>query len=316
MQITSVQNYNQNAPAFKSGKLYLFTDFDHTLLPMNIDKFQSLSEQEKSDVRKYFKGIKEFFTKCGHSLKLVVTTGRDIEEFQSVINYARENNIPLPLPDTLITENGRHKYKRRFMDKIFPGTKGYSYRESLVQQYKRRINTSDKKFDVTKLIKKVMRKGDFIIVAGDGSNDIKMLNPLTYVEDYMSWYLHGSTDFKSPSFDYSTMSKKDLIARLKGPYTFETSLLKAFPFVSVAVHRDKYHGRFDDIMKFFGKDKLHHKSIMVEEGKLLSGFKEAIDILSKYEPEYNSDIWERNVTHVPFKKIKLSRRIAKAAARL
>jgi len=313
MQINSVQSYTQNTLAFQSGKLYLFTDFDHTLLPMNIDRFQSLSEQEKSDVREYFKGIKNFFKKCGSSLKFVVTTGRNVNEFQDVINYARENDIPLPLPDTLITENGKHKYKRVFIDKIFPSKVDDSYRETLFQQHRKRINTSDKKFDITKLIKKVLRKGDFIIVAGDGSNDMRMLNPLTYVEDYMTWYLMG---IKSPSFDYANMSKQRIEELLKGEFTFETSLLKAFPLMSVSIYRDKYPDRFDSLMQYFGKDKLHYKMIRVKEGEFIQGIKEAIGMLSQYKPMFNSDIWERGIAHVPFKKIKLSRRIVKAATQI
>ena len=324
--ITQYQKNQVKQHSFKSGKVRLYTDFDHTLLPMNIDEFQSLPEEKRTEVRKYFSDINRFVKKCRGDFRITVTTGRNIDEFQDVINYSRKQKIPTTCPDVLITENGSHKYKRRFLDKLFPKLVKKSYKKALFQNVCKRQNTSDKKFDVMKSALKAFHSRDFVIAAGDGTNDIKMLHPYSYLEEYMKRdvsmnrvqkFLYGNVDDNlvhklTSQWNINNVAKSDIRAKVLSEHSLETFFLNQLPFVSIPISRDKYKGRFDDLVELFGKEPCK-KVVQVNEGDLLQGIKQSIEIFSKYKAEHACDFKERLDFYYD---IKLSKHVLRAAKKI
>ena len=321
--ITQYQKNQVKQHSFKSGKVRLYTDFDHTLLPMNIDEFQSLPEGKRTEVRKYFSDINRFVKKCRGDFRITVTTGRDINEFQETIDYARKQKIPITCPDVLITQNGASKYKRKLLDKFFPKLMKNSYRKTLFQKVHRRHKTSDKKFDVMESALKAFCSGDFVIASGDGGNDIKMLHPYSYLEEYMKRdmsmnsmqkFVYGNLDddvickFTS-QWNIDKVSKRAIKAKISSENSWETSFLNQLPFVSIPIYRDKYKGRFDELVELFGKEPCK-KVVQVKEGSLLQGIRQAIEILSDYKAEHSYDFIERLDYNY---NIKLSKRVKRAA---
>jgi len=276
-----IKNYSNNVnqcmynnTSFKSGKVHLYSDFDHTFIPMNIEEFQYKCSEGKLDLnlKEAFDKMFKFCQKAGKNFKFTITTGRTIDEFIETGYSAIRNNIKIPLPKNLITQDGTRKYTKLLPD--FIGGKMNYYPAPF--SWFSRIDVANKKFDTTKEVYKNLKNKNYIITAGDGSNDLLMLNPMTYLEYYMQEILNN----KNYHIDYE-LSKE-------GIKTFFNSnkelrgVFENLPFVGIAIYRDKYPERFLKLIDAFGPDsKDLQKIIVVKEGQLLDGLKQAIKMLEQ-----------------------------------
>ena len=122
MQINSIsQNINvKNNPNFKAGKVRLFSDFDKTFFPGNHhDLFCNYEAKYYDAMKKYFDNFRGFLNRTKKDLSFSITTGRTYAEFETMAEKARERNLVMPLPDTLIVKNGSDEHIRTGTDEAF-----------------------------------------------------------------------------------------------------------------------------------------------------------------------------------------------------
>lgn len=282
MKVSASSNLNNNKykPYFQSGGVHMYTDFDHTFIPMNIDEFQIRAEDGNLNLDKYFKTFRKFVRKCRGNFQYTITTGRNLDEFTDTIQIAINHGVNIPVSKRLITEEGQRKYVKLLPD--FIGGKLNYYPAPL--SWFERIDVADKKFDTTREVYKSLRKNNFVIAAGDGDNDLRMLNPMTYLE----YYMQKETGLKKP-IDYEL--SKEGIKKLFESHGILERMFKNMPFVGIVIRRDKYPDRFTQLFDIFGSGE-YRKLVMVEEGELLSGIKQAIKMLSEHTQVVMAEMWQ------------------------
>lgn len=118
----------------------------------------------------------------------------------------------------------------------------------------------DKLYDTREAVKKAYLNNDFVIAAGDGINDLDMLNPLNYI------------DTKGLPADLKNADKL-----LENPEIVKQ--LENLPFTGIVI-KDKNNG-LERLFKLFGK---FGKIIEVERGKLQEGIEDAIKMFSQKNP--------------------------------
>ena len=104
---------NKNNMSFKSGKVYLITDFDGTLKTKSI--------LNPYNLHKYFYAIRQFQNALSSKLKIIISTGRNKYWSKKAINeemdYKDRNISPTirkkyyPNISSIISNNGEKKYK-------------------------------------------------------------------------------------------------------------------------------------------------------------------------------------------------------------
>lgn len=140
-----------------------------------------------------------------------------------------------------------------------------------------------KLYDTKEAVKNAIRNNDLVIVAGDSSNDLNMLNPLQYI-------------------DISTSCNDDNLVRLwdnfvKNPNRFMKFLdeknlahqelikqINDLPFMGIIVKGKK--NKLENLSRAFGKNSRFHKIVTVENGHLEDGINEAVKIYCEQNPEY------------------------------
>lgn len=304
MKISPSSNFNNNnyKPHFQSGKVCLYTDFDHTFIPMNIDEFQYRAENGTLNLDDYFKTFRKFVKKSRGNFEYTITTGRNLDEFSDTIQTAINHDIPIPVPKRLITQEGQRKYVKFLPD--FIGGKLNYYPAPL--SWVPRIDVADKKFDTTREVYRSLSKNNFVIAAGDGDNDLRMLNPMTYLEYYM-----GKEIGIPEKYDYE-LSKEGVKKFFQGRGILER-MFKNMPFVGIVIRRDKYPDRFTQMFDAFGSGE-YRKLVMVEEGELLSGIKQALEILSEHTQTFMAEM--RQTWHNKGKSPQLKKSVIKAGKML
>ena len=304
MKISPSANHDNNfyKPHFQGGKVCMYTDFDHTFIPMNIDTFQKQAEDGTLALDDYFKAFRQFVRRCRGNFQYTVTTGRNLNEFSDTIQSAINHDVNIPVPRRLITEEGQRKYVKLLPD--FIGGKLNYYPAPL--SWFERIDVADKKFDTTREVYKSLRKDNFVIAAGDGNNDLRMLNPMTYLE----YYMQKETGLKKP-IDYEL--SKEGIKKLFESHGILERMFKNMPFVGIVIRRDKYPDRFTQMFDIFGSGE-YRKLVMVEEGELLSGIKQALEILSEHTQIVMAEM--RQTWHNEGKSLRLKKSVIKAAKML
>ena len=93
------------------------------------------------------------------------------------------------------------------------------YRKSLTITPKINNKELTKIFDTREAVKSAIKNNDLVIVAGDGSNDFEMLNPLEYISD-KEWKKYAKNS-NFPEFYYGDMKKK--LRDLKNVYNGNVS---------------------------------------------------------------------------------------------
>lgn len=101
-------------------------------------------------------------------------------------------------------------------------------------------------------MKKAYLNNDFVIAAGDGINDLDMLNPLNYIDTKGM-----SADLKNAD---KLLENSEIVKQLEN-----------LPFTGIVI-KDKNNG-LEQLFKLFGK---FGKIIEVERGKLQEGIEDAI----------------------------------------
>lgn len=115
----------------------------------------------------------------------------------------------------------------------------------------------DKLYDTREAVKKAYLNNDFVIAAGDGINDLDMLNPLNYIDTKGM-----SADLKNAD---KLLENSEIVKQLEN-----------LPFTGIVI-KDKNNG-LEQLFKLFGK---FGKIIEVERGKLQEGIEDAIKMFSR-----------------------------------
>lgn len=152
-----------------------------------------------------------------------------------------------------------------------------------VQHARYRHNTGlTKHYDVNEAIKVAKQNNDLVIAAGDSSNDRVMLNPFLYLEDELMKcpeYAEGRYNIR--------IIEQSLDLMKKYPH-----LKKAFddlPFYGIVVKHADGTSKLDDFIKLLGSGE-NKKIIVVENGHLKDGIKEAIKLYSERNPKYKEKL--------------------------
>ena len=141
-----------------------------------------------------------------------------------------------------------------------------------------------KAYDTNEAIKDAIKNNDLVIAAGDSSNDTEMINPFTYMENYITKELEQKLGNKIKRF--SSKGTAGVISLMQ-ILDSEPELAKSFmkmPFVGIIVKRGDGEDKLSELYPLAeGKYK---KIVIVEEGELQKGIKEAIKLYSEQNPKY------------------------------
>lgn len=110
---------NVGKPAFKAGKVELFSDFDNTYCPVAHGQLKNTSPANTPEMTRYCRDFRGLLGRLKKSLTFHITTGRTFGEYKVVSELIRKRGFELPLPDTLIVKNGGDEYLRRSSDTEF-----------------------------------------------------------------------------------------------------------------------------------------------------------------------------------------------------
>lgn len=129
-----------------------------------------------------------------------------------------------------------------------------------------------KAYDPNLQIQKAKKEGDLVIVAGDGKNDLEMLNPLSYISK------------KTKNLDISDPQRvKEFLD--KQPDLKEK--IKKLPLISIIVQKkDEKCQELENLNAIFGQDSEYKKIITIEEGSLAKGIKQAIKEYQKQNKKF------------------------------
>lgn len=176
--------------SFTSGKVNVYSDFDGTYFPVKKDE---LANKNSFDfLNNYCNETKDLLDNTKGDLSFTITTGRRFEKYKKIIEYLRDKNINLPLPEFLVTGNGSYSYKKKCSDDDFFQYSKQPFDEtSVIQNKEERLNELrkvhkhrdlNKVFDTKISVQNAIKNNDLVIIIGDGSNDFDMLNPLNYID--------------------------------------------------------------------------------------------------------------------------------------
>ena len=155
-----------------------------------------------------------------------------------------------------------------------------------------------KLYDTKKALQKAVKNNDLVIVAGDGSNDFNMLNPLEYLDsDYVE---HCKKHSAHREFYIQSMQRrlKDLQAVYNNdntPYIqslkkeLETNgilnKIQKMPLISIIIKKDKTKlSLISDTFSGTGK------VVVVEKGQLDKGIKEAVKIYAQQNETFKQNM--------------------------
>lgn len=151
-----------------------------------------------------------------------------------------------------------------------------------------------KLYDTKEALKKAIKEGDIVIVAGDGSNDFEMLNPLEYIEQN-EWQQYKQISGNNMFFD-GDMAKK--LSDLKDVYSGKNEALKHeleacgllkkvedMPLYSVAIKKE--NSKLDILREIFEPI---GKVISVKNGELDTGVINIIKQHSSNKEEFKNSM--------------------------
>lgn len=265
-------NFNVQNPSFTAGKVKLYTDFDGTYFPTSRS---TLRKGEDVDLMKnYSSKMDKFFKSTKGDLDFHITTGRDFESFKSVSEFLKEKGLSLPYPQSFITSNGSCEYIKSASDV----QASFPFSTKLVNKSK--IKGGLKLVDTVRALENILAENDLLIVAGNSSNDLKMLNPLEYIKKE-EWETFKSKS-KAKQFYESDMNKKlsDLKEVFEGKNPELKKQLEAdgflkkiedLPLKSIVVKSEKTD--LNILIEAFGST---GKVISIEKGELDNGIKQVV----------------------------------------
>jgi len=151
-----------------------------------------------------------------------------------------------------LNQSGVKFAKEEFLDKVAGN------RPTLTYMPKIESAALTKLYDTKLALKNAVINNDLVITAGDGINDLEMLNPLNYLE--------GSRDISNPE----TIKE-----------------LKRLPFIGIVIKGE--NSGLEGLYKTFGQ---YGKIIEIEKSKLTEGIKQAIKLHSQ-----NNEIFLQNLSN-------------------
>ena len=140
-----------------------------------------------------------------------------------------------------------------------------------------------KVYDVREAVKLAQKNNDLVIAAGDGSNDAFMLNPGTFFKDYLNEEM-----LKRDSELLNKLSRPELLIKILDSNPDLAENFIKMPFVGIIVIQHNGTNNLE-VLTPFTKGK-YKKLIIVDEGKLQNGIKEAIKLYSEQNPEYKENL--------------------------
>ena len=162
------------------------------------------------------------------------------------------------------------------------------------------INNSalTKLYDTRKALERAINENDMVIVAGDGSNDFDMLNPLEYIsQEEWNQYSHNSefTEFYNGNmyrklFDLEAVyngDQSEYITKLREELTNNGFLKKIqeMPIYGIIINKD--NTKLAILSDTFGKT---GKIITVEKGELAKGIKIEIKNHAQQNKKFNKSM--------------------------
>ena len=140
-------------------------------------------------------------------------------------------------------------------------------------------------YDTYEAFQEAKKNNDLVIVAGDSSNDLEMLNPAYYLEYSLVEKMikkYGDGTFRgamsNPSFFIKILDKEPEL----------TEYFIKMPFRGVIVRQNDGKNNLQELEPFtHGK---YQKIIIVDEGELQCGIKESIKAYCKQNPKYEEKL--------------------------
>ena len=134
-----------------------------------------------------------------------------------------------------------------------------------------------KLYDTKEAVKKAIKNNDLVITAGDGKNDIEMLNPLNYIETS-----DLDTDLQK---QLKNVSEDNIEEILKNQTVVER--LRKLPFVGIIIKGE--HSSLEQLVKHFEQ---FNRIIETEKGTLQEAIKQAIKKYAEECPEFAQNLKE------------------------
>lgn len=242
--------------------------------------------------------------------KLPITNGKITYHEKPVVDYTlgarKDGNLKINL---IFSPDYGYCGERNFIyDNFMNEIKGYLHKENIAynmswdipnkhNHYRNHCNITPnidgkaltKLYDTKEALKKAVIDNDIVVVAGDGSNDFEMLNPLEYF-DKQEW-----DKFKKNSKyqEFYDSDMKNRLVKLKEALDGKNNLLKQeletngfidhikrMPLYSIVIKKDSSELKL--LADVFGR---FNKVVEVEKGELDKGIKEVI----KYHSGVNKD---------------------------
>ena len=162
--------------SFRAGKTKLYTDFDGTYFPTSQYFVQLKIPSDISMLQNMYNSFQRFFDAAQEQFAIIITTGRNMFNFENVLNLFKNSNIDIPPFQGYIFEDGLEEMKNYDMEDF-----------SLNPDY-----FPNKLYQPKQEVKKIVEKNsnDLVIVAGNDWNDVDMLNPLNYIDIFGAEYNH------------------------------------------------------------------------------------------------------------------------------
>ena len=147
-----------------------------------------------------------------------------------------------------------------------------------------------KLYDTRKAVEKAIKDKDLVIVAGDGKNDLEMLNPLNYIE----------TKDLSPELrkNIKDASIENIESILKNSAVAER--IKKLPFIGIVIKNEE-----SPINQFLSNFKPLGKIVEIENGKLQGGIKQAVKMYASENDEFAENMSENLKKELGFIKKKV-----------
>lgn len=165
-------------------------------------------------------------------------------------------------------------------DGVVHGRKPMGYCPYIIDKFGRHRDLT-KVYDVNEAVKEAIKNNDLVIAAGDSSNDKVMLDPTRFFLENLPEELKAKyPDEKAVHLYFEGKSALRFIN--KHPDLAEA--YRKTPFVGVIVRQNDGENKLSSLEEFAkGENK---KIIIVNEGELQKGIKEAVKLYCKQNPEY------------------------------
>ena len=130
-------------------------------------------------------------------------------------------------------------------------------------------------YDSQQAVEEAIKENDMVIVAGDSSNDVQMLNPICYLDQNLF-----------PEIRDFMYSPKDIVKLMDSNPRLAEAYRK-LPLISIVVRNsDKSNECLEEFLEHYGKGK-YKKIIGVQEGRLLEGIQEAVHLYKAQNAQFN-----------------------------